>query len=638
MARAATIRIFALLLVTPALSGAPATMSVEEPPQDSARIIVGDRAWISRDRPADAHTEGTIAVSPVNPRRMIACAMVIGQTGYRGVRVFASSDRAKSWKLTFESKPARWGGDPVCTYGPDGTAYFAFLPLFPDPRRTYVLTSTDGGNTWSNERRFGRVDRPELAVDSTRGRFHGRIYLHGTGSIGGLGSQNYYALSLFRSADAGKTFQGPATRMQVQDRVVRGIGNGVILDDGSWATVFGDRPQHPPPTPGRPLFAPPGGANTIRLLFVRSTDGGETLEQPSVIGPAWLIKDDIASTSTPRLAVDTSSRVFRGRLYVVWPDSRDHVLSDTPDGRTNILLARSDDGGRTWSDPIVVNDDHPSPDAPPPKHFQPMLAVNRDGVVGVAWYDRRDALDNLGWSVRFTASLDGGQTFLPSVVVAERAVRFGASERWAPFTVVRGGGTSGTTGGPIQAIVAGISYGHHYSGGDYHGMATDSAGVFYPYWIGNATDWHQVYTTPITVKGTPRRHLAGPTVVDLSDRVTLEVERTEYDPANHVASLTVRLRNTSDSPISAPLHVRLLTLNSEIGNPRALDADNALEGPGALYDVSALVTGGTLAPHTSSEERVLRFGINEPRPFKQGDDIKLVVLSFTCEVLGERHE
>ncbi|MGH9159578.1 MAG: sialidase family protein [Vicinamibacteraceae bacterium] len=320
----------------------------------------------------------------------------------------------------------------------------------------------------------------------------------------------------------------------------------------------------------------------------------------------------------------------------MWSDTRDVVPPDTPRGGMNILFASSDDGGRTWTEPIVVNDDHPSPDAPPPKHFQPTLAVNRDGVVGVAWYDRRDAADNLGWSVRFTSSLDGGQTFLPSVVVAERAVRFGGTERWSPYTVVRGGGTPHAPGGPIRAIVGGISYGHHYSGGDYHSMTTDAAGVFYPYWIGNATGRHQLYTTPITVKGTPHRHLAGPNVVDLSKRVTLEVERTEYDPTNHMASLTVRLRNVSDSPISTPLHVRLLTLHSDIGNPRALDADNALEGPGALYDVSALVAGGRLPANASSKEGVLRFRIDEPRPFKQGDDIKLYVLFFTCEVLGER--
>ena len=36
-------------------------------------------------------------------------------------------------------------------------------------------------------------------------------------------------------------------------------------------------------------------------------------------------------------------------------------------------------------------------------------AVNHDGVVGVLWYDRREASDNLAYHARFAASWDGGR-------------------------------------------------------------------------------------------------------------------------------------------------------------------------------------------------------------------------------------
>jgi hypothetical protein len=32
------------------------------------------------------------------------------------------------------------------------------------------------------------------------------------------------------------------------------------------------------------------------------------------------------------------------------------------------------------------------------------------GVVVVAWYDRRESSDNMGWRIRAAASLDGGVT------------------------------------------------------------------------------------------------------------------------------------------------------------------------------------------------------------------------------------
>jgi hypothetical protein len=51
----------------------------------------------------------------------------------------------------------------------------------------------------------------------------------------------------------------------------------------------------------------------------------------------------------------------------------------------------------------------------------PAIAVNNDGVVAVAWYDRRDNPDNLGYFERLSASLDGGVTWLPSIRVSANA-------------------------------------------------------------------------------------------------------------------------------------------------------------------------------------------------------------------------
>jgi hypothetical protein len=46
-----------------------------------------------------------------------------------------------------------------------------------------------------------------------------------------------------------------------------------------------------------------------------------------------------------------------------------------------------------------------------PDDFMPAIAVNPSGAVGVMWYDRRDKPDDLGYFVRFSASVDGGETF-----------------------------------------------------------------------------------------------------------------------------------------------------------------------------------------------------------------------------------
>ena len=150
------------------------------------------------------------------------------------------------------------------------------------------------------------------------------------------------------------------------------------------------------------------------LGVMRSSDEGKTLQPMAPIADVYYdwrvpaIVDGGAGRRPKRRAVS-------GRLYAVWPDARF-------DRRTQILLASSSDEGRTWSAPRVVSDDGPALRmGDRPNHFMPMVAVNRGGIVAVSWYDRRDNPDNLGYWPRFSASLDGGATWLPSVRVSTSA-------------------------------------------------------------------------------------------------------------------------------------------------------------------------------------------------------------------------
>ena len=78
--------------------------------------------------------------------------------------------------------------------------------------------------------------------------------------------------------------------------------------------------------------------------------------------------------------MDWSDEPTRGNLYVVWMDRR---LND-PD-HNDILLARSEDGGLTWSAPVVVDHTPIGVDA-----FTPMVEVDASGRVAVTYYDFRE--------------------------------------------------------------------------------------------------------------------------------------------------------------------------------------------------------------------------------------------------------
>jgi hypothetical protein len=196
-----------------------------------------------------------------------------------------------------------------------------------------------------------------------------------------------------------------------------------------------------------------------------SRDGGKSA---AVIGKISGVYYDrrVPQLSMPGLAIDRGTGPFQGRLYAAWPDARFEQ-------RTQILFAYSHDDGRTWSAPQVISDDaNASGENKAANNFMPAIAVNKDGAVGVVWYDRRDNPGNIGYYVRFSASVTGGETWLPSVRVS-RAPQVASNET-------------------------------RMNGGDTAGLAADADGVFHPVWIDNRTGLPQMWTAAIQVRQTPK--------------------------------------------------------------------------------------------------------------------------------------
>jgi len=105
-----------------------------------------------------------------------------------------------------------------------------------------------------------------------------------------------------------------------------------------------------------------------------------------------------AGDGLPSIAADPRG----GGVYVAWQQR----FGDGPDG---IAVARSSDGGRTWSPPVRVNSD------PAVAAFTPTVAVAEDGTVGVSYFDVRDDraedLDHFLAAAFLATSPDGGASF-----------------------------------------------------------------------------------------------------------------------------------------------------------------------------------------------------------------------------------
>ncbi len=558
------------------------------------RITVGPNVQVSRARLEGTHNEVLMAADPGDASHLLACSYWLPPGRGLFTVVYASFDGGKSWSLVLIDSTGADGAkgrfsksdDPACAFGPNGAAYFSRLPL-------EVYYSTDAGRTWGIAAVPAEPfqDRDFLSIDLTKGTYHGRVYVY---------AQHFdrttllpTGITLWRSLDGGKTFEQPVQRSWGSGNTAFHPGTSVILSDGTWAAVFDEAilSKRNDGLGGARLgpASEPNGA----LRFITSVDGGRTLGDVVTVSDAYVDWRQMSIVSV--LAVDDRSAGFRDRLYVVWTDGRFC-------GRDQVVISMSSDHAKNWTPPRIVNDDLRCHDTGDLERNVGLVsaAVNQDGVVGVIWEDRRNnTADEVGYEIRFSASFDGGETFGPSVKVSEQARVVGRDEQW----VTRGSGS-----GPVFNVYR-DEWG---TGGDTMGLVADATGVFHALWVDNRTGVHQVWTAPITARGTVARHGAQELarLEDVSSQVAIDVLRTSFDRATRRLEAVVRLRNSSPEKVCGPLKVRALAIRSEVsttGTAQVIGSDNSLGGTGAVWDFSGLPDSGTLAPDALTEERTLVF-------------------------------
>ena len=182
-----------------------------------------------------------------------------------------------------------------------------------------------------------------------------------------------------------------------------------------------------------------GRGNVPHAVWIsRSTDGGRTLSQPrKVHGPlAFQV----------RLAPDT---VRPSRVYMTWLQGADVAPLKFTTLRNPIQVVRSDDGGRSWTEPRQVNDGKRQ------RVITPVPVVGPEGELYVLYVDmEKDDLDYAAghggkggppypgrYSLVVTRSTDGGSKWAESMVDRVRPIhRFVVFFPPAPSLAVDGDG------------------------------------------------------------------------------------------------------------------------------------------------------------------------------------------------------
>ena len=348
---------------------------------------------------ADQQQEPTLAVNPQDPQRLIAAAKD-WRSGHKEVWHYRSSDGGATWADGhLPGLPADLPNqsDPVVVYNADGVAYTSVIGYDQDDFNKgglFVARSTDDGATWSQpvlaQPNRAKVfnDKEWLTVDRSATATRGTLYLTWTRFTTISEKEERGDIVAIRSTDEGATWSAPVQVSRAADQTDVQGSFPVVGPAGDLNVLYFDQ------------------SGKASLWLGRSTDGGHSFTPPSKVAevhnpPSPLPTSKFRMFVLPQLAINP----LDGAFAVTWNDYS---------GNSDILLTTSRDNGGTWSAPARLNSDRGNAD-----QFFPTLVFGPDGVLHVAWLDRRDDPHNLTFSPYYTQSHDDGRSFAPEVRIGD---------------------------------------------------------------------------------------------------------------------------------------------------------------------------------------------------------------------------
>ena len=292
--------------------------------------------------------------------------------------------------------------EPAVTAGQDGTVYVVWVEHRAKQEADVWLAHLDAEgkslgpaavrvNANAGEATAWRGDPPTAAVAPD-----GTVYVGWTARVEGAAHASILYLSASR--DGGRNFEPPVKVNDDQKPCEHGMHSLAVAPDGHVSVAWLDERNVAPP----PMSHHTGGEqrkhmeSNREVFFASSVDGGRTFS------PNRRIATNVCPCC--KTSVATASD---GRVYVSW---RQVLAGDF----RHIAVASSIDAGNSFSEPVIVSDDHWMIPGCPVSGAA--LAVENGGAVRVLWYSAGEAgAPGLYWS----ESLDGGRTFAPRRGFAE---------------------------------------------------------------------------------------------------------------------------------------------------------------------------------------------------------------------------
>ena len=389
----------------------------------------------------DAANEPSITVDPTNGNKMTV--------GWRQFDSVSSNFRQAGWGYT-SNGGASWTfpgvlengvfrSDPVLDADADGNFfYLSLLQTFFDN----MWRSLNGGMSWTNIAPATGGDKQWFSIDKTNSIGRGNQY-----QCWSTSGNNYGGRQFSRSTNGGFTWINPVS----------------IPNSPSWGVPDVDSNGN--------LFLSGVNLSTGQIWCTRSTNAKDASVTPSFdlstkvnLGGSIAVSEPInpeGLVGQTFVAIDKSGTSTNNNVYM--------LASVQPTGSNNgsdVMFARSTDGGATFSAPIRVNDD---PINHNKWHWLGTLAVAPNGRIDSVWLDTRNAANNTDSQLFYSYSTDGGLTWAPNVAV---------SNSFNPF----------------------IGYPNQNKLGDYLTIVSDNTGgnVAYPATFNGEEDIYYVRVAPTT--------------------------------------------------------------------------------------------------------------------------------------------
>ena len=416
---------------------------VEQERQADHRLSVGADRSVEIGAKKVATIEPYLAINPDDPKHMVASVSLANQMGDPRrsdggggtitCAALTSFDSGETWQR--HEFPGRSCLDSWVAMLGDGHVVF----LAQEGSELITFRSTTAGRTWTDTPTSfgGGFDHGSMAVD----RRDNALYIVASHTVRQTNGPSRSSAFIARSDDGGATFDAKTDVTSVN--LPTFPLSPVVMSTGTLVVPFRNLARSISSTPQPPLDL---------TWSIASADRGRTFSAPSFVadcGSRW-----------SSVAVDASSGPHRDRIYLTCWDR----------AMERLYLFTTSDGGSTWSPPTLVSRGYVQ---------NGMVAVNRQGIVGVAWFDGRD--DPRGYRalfrcqhVYFTASLDGGSTFLPEVKVS----------------------TAENCPDTPQNAEAGRRW---VAGGDYFGLAAAAEGSFRVLWADSREGIYQLRNSSVSV-------------------------------------------------------------------------------------------------------------------------------------------